>query len=146
MLHWCIIIFDKKASGSDIKNENISIQQLAEELHKPVIRKFKKRKVHSAFIDNILGDDTADMQLRSKFNKGSRFLLFLIDIFSKYAWIIPLKDNKGITISNAFQSILNKSNCKPSKMWVDKGSEFYNRSMKSWLKENLLLLKHLLEP
>ena len=67
--------FDKKTLGSGIKNENISIQELAEELHKPIIRKFNKRKVHSPFIDNIWSADLADMQLISKFNKGFKFLL-----------------------------------------------------------------------
>ena len=79
----------------------MSSQELAEELYKQIIRKFEKQKVYSPFIDNIWGDDLADMQLISKFNKGIRFLLF--DIFSKYAWVIPLKDKKGITIANAFQ-------------------------------------------
>ena len=111
-------------------------EQLAEELHKPVIRKFRKREVYSAFKDNIWAADLADMQLISKFNKGFRFLLCVVDIYSKYAWVVLLKDKKGITIVNAFQSILNKSNRKPSKIWVDKGSEFYNRSMKSWLEKN----------
>ena len=72
--------FDKKTSGSGIKNENMSDQQLEEELHKPIIRKFKKRKVQSPFIDNIWGTDLADMQLISKFNKGFIFLLCVIDI------------------------------------------------------------------
>ena len=69
-----------KFAGSGIKNENISNKELAEELHKPIIRKFKKRKVHSRFIDNIWGADLADMQLITKFNKGFRFLLCVIDI------------------------------------------------------------------
>ena len=60
-------------------------------------------------------------------------ILWVIDIYSKYAWVVPLKDKKGVSIVNAFQSILKKSNRKPNKIWVDKGSEFYNRSMKSWL-------------
>ena len=82
--------FDKKSPGSGIVNkENI---QLANELHKPIIRKFNKRKVNYSFRDNIWGVDLADMQLLSKFNKGFRFLLCVIDIFSKYAWVIPLKD------------------------------------------------------
>ena len=68
----------------------------------------------------------------SKFNKEFRFLLCVIDIYSKYAWVIPLKDKKGITITNAFQKILDESNRKPNKIWVDKGSEFCNRSMKAW--------------
>ena len=76
------------------------------------------------------------MQLISKFNKGVRFLLCIIDIFSKYAWVVPLKDKKGISIANAFQKILDKLECKPNKIWVDKGSEFYNNSFKKWLKDS----------
>ena len=129
--------FDKKTSGSSIKNENISPKELAEELHKPNIRKFNKRKVHSPFIDNIWGADLADMRLISKCSKGFSFLLCVIDVYSKYAWVIPLKDKKEITITNAFQNILDESNHKPNKIWVDKDSEFYyNRSMKSWLEKN----------
>ena len=83
-------------SDTDKNNNNESKQhiQLAEELHKPIIRKFKKRKVYSGFRDNIWGADLADMQLISKFNKGCRFLLCVIDMFSKYAWAILLKDKK----------------------------------------------------
>ena len=83
---------NKSVSGSGIDNNNNNNNneikqnlQLAEELHKPIIRKFKKRKVYSGFQDNIWGADLADMQLVSKFNKGFRFLLYVIDIFSKYA-------------------------------------------------------------
>ena len=78
------IVFDKKTSASGIKNEIIFNKELAEELHKPIIRKFKKRKVHSTFIDNVWGTDLADMQLISKFSKKFRFLLCVIDIYSKY--------------------------------------------------------------
>ena len=92
-------------SNNNNNNNNKSNLQLAEELYKPIIRKFKKRKVYSGFRDNIWGADLADMQLISKFNKGFRFLLCVIDIFSKYAWVVPLKDKKGITITNAFQKI-----------------------------------------
>ena len=116
-------LFDKKTKGSGITLANKSIpqqEQLAEELHKPIIRKFKKREVYSAFKDNIWAADLADMQLTSKFNKGFRFLLCVIDIYSKYAWVVPLK----------------KSNRKPNKIWLDKGTESYNRSMKSWLQKN----------
>ena len=76
------------------------------------------------------------MQLISKFNKEIRLLLCVMGIFSKYAWVIPLKDKKGTTITNAFQKILNDSRKKTNKIWVDKGSEFYNRSRKSWLQDN----------
>ena len=71
------------------------------------------------------------MQLISKFNEGFWFLLCVIDIYSKYSWVIPLNNKKCITITNAFQKILDESNRKPNKIWVDKGSGFYNRSMKS---------------
>ena len=90
-------------------------KELAEELHKPIIRKFKKRKVHSSFIHNICGTDLADLQLISKFNKGFRFLLQVIAIYIKFAWVIPLRDKKGATITNAFQKMLNESKRKPHK-------------------------------
>ena len=76
------------------------------------------------------------MQLISKFNEGVRFLLCVIDIYSKYAWVVPLKDKTGVSIVRAFQIILKKSNRKPNKIWVDKGSEFYNSHFKKWLKDN----------
>ena len=78
----------------------------------------------------------ADMQIISKFNKGFRFLLCVIDVFSKYVWVVPLKDKKGVNITNAFQKILKESDRKPNKIWVDKGSEFYNSPFKTWLKDN----------
>ena len=112
--------FDKKSAGG---GGNIPLEfneQLAEELHIPIIRNFKKRTVYSGFKDNIWGADLADMQLISKFNKGFRFLLCVIDIFSKYAWVFPLKDKKGISIAGAFQKMLDDSNRKPNKLWVDK--------------------------
>ena len=131
--------FDKKTKGSGVTLANKSIpqnEQLAEELHKPIIRKFNKRKVYSAFKDNFGVADLADMQLISKFNKGFRFLVCVIDIYSKYAWVVPLKDKKDVSIVNAFQSILKRSNRKPNKIWVDKDGKFYNRSMKPWLEKN----------
>ena len=76
------------------------------------------------------------MQLISKFNKGFRFLLCVIDIFSKYAWVVPLKDKKGVSIVNAFEKVLDKSGRKPNKIRYDKGSELYDSSFKKWLKDN----------
>ena len=90
--------------------------------------KIKKKKVYSGFKDNIWGADLADMQLISKFNKVFRFLSCVIDIFSKYAWAVPLKHKNGVSIVHAFQKILDDSNRKPSKIWVYKGSKFYNNS------------------
>ena len=128
--------FDKKSKGTGIKNEIKTIQQLANELHKPIIRTFKKRKEYSSFTDNIWGVYLADMQLIIKYNKGIRYLLCAIDLFSKHAFVVSLKGRKGTTIANAFQKILNNSKRKPNKIWVDKGSEFYNNVFKKWLKDN----------
>ena len=80
------------------------------------------------------------MQLLSKYNKGIRFLLCNIDIFSKHASVVPLKDKKGISIAKAFQSILKQSNRKPIKIWVDKGSEFCNAFFKKWLQDNDIVM------
>ena len=96
----------------------------------------KKLQVYLSFKDNIWGADLVDMQLTSKFNKGICLWLCIIDIFSKYAWVAPLKNKKGITITNAFQHFLDEAIRKPNKIWVDKGSEFYNRSMKLWLEKD----------
>ena len=128
--------FNKKTSSGTVKNEIISNKKLAAELHKLIIRKFNKRKVQPPFIDNIWGADLADMQLRSKFNKEFRFFLFVIDIYRKYAWVIPLNDKKGIVITYGFQKVLDGSNRKPNEIWVDKGSAFYNRQIKSFLQNN----------
>ena len=118
-----------------------------------VLENFKKEKYTLKEKGNIQGADIADIQLISKFKDGIRFALCAIATFSKYAWVIPLKDKKGITITKPFQKILDESNRQPNKIWIDKGIEFYNRSMKSWLimqkfiqnimKENQLLLKDL---
>ena len=145
--------FDKKSKGSgakhvtaepSAKHVNTKLipqnQQLAEELHKPNIKKLEKRKVYATFKDNIWGADLADMQLLSRDNKGIRFLLCVIDIFIKYAWVVPLKDKKGVSIVTAFESILKQSNRKPNKIWVDKGSEFYNTSFEKWLRDNDIVM------
>ena len=127
---------DRSVSGGGVNIEVKHNEQLPEELHKPIIRNFKKITVYSGFRDNIWGTDLDNMQLISKFNKGFRFLLCVVDIFSKYACVVPLKDKKGVSIVDAFQKILDDSNRKPNKIWVDKGSEFYNNSFKKWLKDN----------
>ena len=110
-------------------------------LIKPIIRKFKKRKVYSSYRDNIWGVDLADMQSLSKYNKGIKYLLCAIDLFSKYAWFIPIKDKKGTSIANAFKKMFefeyeSDSNRKPNKIWADQGSEYYNKSFKDFLKIN----------
>ena len=96
--------FDKKSMGSGVKKLKDSSLILADELHKPVIKKFNKRKVYSQFKDNIWRVDLADMQSLSKKNIGIKYLLCAIDLYSKYAFVIPLKDKKGIRIVDAFNN------------------------------------------
>ena len=132
--------FDKKSMGSGFKKlknttkSNSSI--LADELHKPIIKKFDNRKVYSQFKDIIWGVDLADMQSLRRKNKGIKYFLCAIDLYSKYAFVIPLKDKKGISIVNAFNKIIKQSNRRakrtsaqhvtPNKIWVDQEGEFYN--------------------
>ena len=135
--------FDKKSMGSGFKKlknmtkSNSSI--LADELYKPIIKKFDKRKVYSQFKDNIWGVDLADMQSLSRKNKGIKYLLCAIDLYSKYAFVIPLKDKKGISIVNPFNKIIKQFNRKPNNIWVDQGSEFYNRVFKNGYQTMILL-------
>ena len=103
---------------------------MADELHKPVIKKFKKRKVLVSGIDKIWAADLVDMSSYSKQNKHNKFLLAVIDIFSKYGWLIPIKNKKGETVADAFRQIL-KEGRTPEKLWVDKGREFYNPQVKA---------------
>ena len=98
------IFIDKRSSSGIVKNEIISNKYLAEELNKHIIRKFEKRKLLSPFTGNIGGTDLSDMHLLSKFNKVFRFLLFVIDIYSKNVWVIPLQGKKETTITYAFRN------------------------------------------
>ena len=138
--------FDKKTMSGKGNAKHSSLERtrnnniLAEELHKPFIKKFNKRKVYSQFRDDIWGVDLADTQSLSKKNKGIKYLLCAIDLFSKYVFVNPLKDKKGISIVNAFNKIIKQSNRKPNKLWVDQGSEFYNRVFKKWLSDNDIVM------
>ena len=123
-----------KSSGSGVVNE--PTYQPTNELHKAIIRKFKKRKAYSSFRDNIWGVDLADMQSTSKYNKGNKYLLSATDLFSKYAWVIPIKDKKLVSIVNAFQKIISEGR-KTNKIWVDHGSEFYNSFKDSFKINNI---------
>ena len=103
---------------------------LAEELHKPVKRKFRKRRVLVSGIDKIWAADLADMRALSKENDGYNFLLLVIDTFSKYGWIVPLKNKKGETIVKALKEIFKESGRRPDKLWTDKGREFFNKDVR----------------
>ena len=107
---------DQKSKGSGVNIKVKHNEQLAEELNKPIIRNFKKRTVCAEFRDNVQGANLVDMQLISKFNEEFRFLLCVVDIFSKYAWVVPLKDKKGVSIVDTFKKILDDLNRKPNKI------------------------------
>ena len=132
--------FDKKSMASGIKKNTTKSSSLilADELHKSVIRKFNKRKVYSQFKDNIWRVDLADTKLLSKQN--IKYLLCVIDLFSKYAFVVPLKDKKGFSVTNAFNKIIKQSGRKPSKIWIDQGSEFYNHVFKRFLSNNNIIM------
>ena len=143
--------FDKKSIGSGIKKNTTKLRAepsalarssliLADELHEPVVRKCNKRKVYSQFKDNIWGVDLGDMQSLSKKNKGIKYLLYAIDLYSKYAFVAPLKDKKGFSVTNEFNKIIKESERKPNKIWVDQGSEIYNHVFKRWLSRNNIIM------
>ena len=117
-------------------------QQLADELHKPITRKFLKRTVISNGIDEIWAADLVEMQKFSKWNKGIKYLLTVIDIFSKYGWIEPLKNKKTETVSKAFDNIFKTSKRLPKMLWTDKGSEFISKHFKDFLGKNDIKLYH----
>ena len=140
--------FDKKSTAEPsslermgsgckkLKNTARNSSILADERHKPIVRKFNKRKVYSQFKDNIWGVDLVDMQSLSRKNKSIKYPFCAIGLYSKYAFVIPLKDKKGISIVNAFNKIIKQSNRKPNKIWVDQGGEFYNNVFEKWLSDN----------
>ena len=111
-------------------------EELADELHKPVRRKFQRRQVISYGVDDIWSCDLVEMQEWSKENEGFRYMLNVVDVFSKYAWSIPMKDKTALTTLNAFKQIVESSKRKPKHIWVDQGKEFYNKYMDQWIKEN----------
>ena len=114
-------------------------EKLADELHKPIKRNFTRRRVIVNGIDEIWCSDLIEMQKFSRWNAGYRYLLMVLDVFSKYGWIVPLKDKKGETVMNAFKTIL-KEGRKPQYLWTDKGKEYYNKHVKELLDKNKITL------
>ena len=107
---------------------------MANELHKPVRKKFLKRFVFVRHVDDIWGADLIELPSLSKKNSGFRYILMVIDVFSKYGWGVPLKTKTGIEVASALRTIFKKD--KPAKLWVDKGREFYNKEVSALLKKN----------
>ena len=114
-------------------------EKLADELHKPIKRNFTRRRVIVNHIDQVWCSDLVEMQQFSKWNKGFRYLLMVLDVFSKYGWIVPLKDKKGETVADAFKTIF-KEGRKPQYLWTDKGKEYYNKHVKEILDNNKITL------
>lgn len=110
-------------------SERPALEVLAEELHKPVSKKFQRRNVYVKGIDEIWAADLVDMQAFTKYNSGVKYLMSVIDVFSKYGWIVPLKDKTGSSVAGALRKIFESSGRKPEKLWVDKGKEFYNKDV-----------------
>ena len=109
-------------------------QQLAKEVFNPRITKFRRQRIIPLYKDETWSADLIDKSSLSKYNNNYKFILTVIDIFTKYAWAIPLKNKSGLSITIGFKAILSEGR-KPEKLWVDRGSEFYNKTFKSLLKE-----------
>ena len=130
--------FEEKSSGCGVaasfanKSATERNYQLAHELHKQIISNLKKINLYLSFRDNIWGVDLADLQSLSKCNKGINYLLCSVDLFSKYAWVVPLKDKRRIIIDNAFQKIISRGR-KLNNIWLDQGGGFYNKLFKRFL-------------
>ena len=118
-------------------------QQLADELHKPMTRNFSKRTVSSNGINIIWAADLVEMQKFSKWNKGVKYLLIVIDVFSKYGRIKPLRDKKTETVSKAFDDIFKSSKRLPKMLWTDIGSEYIGKHFKEFLKSAGIQLYHI---
>lgn len=125
------IIGTKHKLGLGIQWSN----ELADELHKRIRKKIQKRKVVAMQPDEIWAADLVEMQAFAKSNKGYKYLLMLIDIFTKYGWIVPLKTKTGSEVTNAFQKIFKEGRI-PAKIWSDKGKEFFNKTLNNLLKKH----------
>jgi len=112
----------------------------AEEIHHQVKRKFKRRKVIVTGIDEIWALDLASMESFAKSNDGYKYILCIVDVFSKFAWCVPLKTKTGVTILHAVKDVIEESKRQPEKIWVDKGSEFYNKEFLAWTKSQNIVV------
>ena len=120
---------------TSIKNVEKQQQQLlAKEVFSPQITKFRRERIIPLYKDETWSADLIDKSSLSKYNNNYKFILTVIDIFTKYAWAIPLKNKSGLSITNGFKIVLNEHR-KPEKLWLGRASEFYNKTFKSFLKE-----------
>ena len=142
--HLCLYVLKSLNNGMSFRDTLNSLEKtggkiewtntLADELHRPVRKNFPKRHVFVRNANDIFGADLVDMKALSKQNKGYKYILMVIDIFSKYGWAIPLKFKTGVEVSQALQKIFEKKLAK--KLWVDRGTEFYNKEVRKLLLKN----------
>ena len=118
----------------NVEKQQQQQQKLAKEVFSPRITKYRRERIIPLYKDETWSADVIDKSSLSKYNNNYKFILTVIDIFTKYAWAIPLKNNSGLSITNGFKTVLSEGR-KPEKLWVDRGSEFYNKTFKSLLKE-----------
>ena len=114
----------------------LEISKLSKELHKPYFKNFPTRRVLVTKLNDTFTADLVDMKEWENENEGYKYMLNVMDVFSRYAWSTPLKNKNSKSILNAFKNIIDKSNRKPNRLWVDQGKEFYNKDMKKYLEEN----------
>ena len=141
--HLCLYVLKSLQNGMSFRDTLNSLEhlgggikwtsQLAEELHRPVRKRFPKRYVFVRNVDDIYGADLVDMRALAKQNQNFRYILMVIDVFSKFGWAIPLKTKTGVVVSEALGRIFKKNRCK--KLWVDLGGEFYNKNVDKLLKK-----------
>ena len=112
------------------------LKQLSRELQRPVIKRFKRRKVKAAGVDDVWAMDLLDVQKWQKQNKGYKYLLNIIDVYSRWVWSVPLPDKKKETVFEAFLWVVEDSNRRPRHIWVDQGGEFYNRLFTNWIRQH----------
>ena len=106
---------------------------LAKKLFSPLITKFRRERIIPLYKDETWSADLIDKSSLSKYKNNHKFIITVIDTFTKYAWAIPLKNKSGLSITNGFKIVLGESR-KPEKFWVDRGSEFYNKTLNLYLK------------
>ena len=123
-------------------NKDEYLKILADGLHKPKKKKFKRAKIITNGLNDIFASDLVDMSQFKDDNDGYKYLLNIIDVFSRYAWSVPLKNKSGDTVLNSFKKIVKDSGRKPNKLWVDQGKEYINTDFKKWLDKHDILLYH----
>ena len=111
------------------------MKQIADEIHKPVRKVKQHRSVHAAFMDEIWSMDLVEMDWKGE-NDGEKYMLTIVDVFTRYAWAVPMRSKSAIDTFAAFISVVDSSSRKPKKIWVDKGAEFYNSTFKKWMAAN----------